>query len=78
MDSYLATGLTSGAIAGLVIFLVIAVSPRKACSSCGANLPRFRLPSGFRQAMLGGWTCQKCGSRLDRDGKVHEPPRHDP
>jgi hypothetical protein len=77
MESYLATGIASGTVAGLVIFIVIALSPRKNCSSCGKLLPKFRIPSGFRQAMLGGWTCQSCGARLNRNGQARDATRLD-
>jgi DNA-directed RNA polymerase subunit RPC12/RpoP len=42
------------------------------CSRCHEELPRFRLPRSFRQAILGGWTCKRCGSEIDRHGLVHE------
>jgi ribosomal protein L37AE/L43A len=42
------------------------------CPRCHAELPRFRIPKSFRQALLGGWTCSHCGCEVDRHGLSHE------
>ena len=39
------------------------------CRRCSARLPAFRLPDSFRQLVLGGWTCPRCGGRLDSRGQ---------
>jgi len=68
-------GMIVGAIAGAVAVVVIAlVQPRRACPACGAKVPRFRAPASARQAMLGGWTCPRCGCRIDRKGRRVDPP----
>jgi hypothetical protein len=40
-----------------------------ACSSCQAPAPRFRQPRGWRQMLWGGWTCEQCGTELDKWGR---------
>ena len=40
------------------------------CPRCGAPTPTFRKPENFRQAMWGGWTCQECGTEIDKWGNV--------
>jgi hypothetical protein len=44
-----------------------------ACQRCGAEQPTVRRPANFRQAMLGGHTCAKCGAELDARGRVRAP-----
>jgi predicted RNA-binding Zn-ribbon protein involved in translation (DUF1610 family) len=39
------------------------------CPQCGEHQPLVRMPTSVRQAMLGGYTCQKCGCEMDRYGK---------
>jgi transposase-like protein len=38
------------------------------CPKCGAEQPVFRIPKDWRQLLFGGWTCKKCGCRMDRQG----------
>ena len=40
------------------------------CSNCGHVQPIIRLPQNLRQLLLGGWTCENCGSELDSSGRV--------
>jgi hypothetical protein len=49
-------------------------SPPSECPGCGERLPLVRVPTSFRQAMWGGWTCTYCGCELDKWGKVIRPP----
>ncbi|MGH8108181.1 MAG: hypothetical protein ACREO1_05615 [Arenimonas sp.] len=42
------------------------------CPKCGNELPMLRKPDGIGQALLGGWTCGQCHSRIDRLGKLIE------
>ena len=42
------------------------------CSRCHEELPRFRMPKSIKQALLGGWTCKRCGATIDRHGLVNE------
>jgi hypothetical protein len=44
------------------------------CPECAEPLPAVRVPTSFRQAMLGGWTCGYCGCEIDKWGKVISPP----
>jgi hypothetical protein len=45
-----------------------------ACTQCGSPLPivTVRMPTSWRQAMWGGWTCSECGFELDRWGRPTE------
>jgi len=40
------------------------------CPVCGEALPTVRRPRGWREALLGGFTCPECGTRLDRLARV--------
>jgi len=42
------------------------------CAKCHVKLPFFRRPHNFRQFLIGGWICPKCGSELDREGNLIE------
>ena len=39
------------------------------CPYCHAELPAFRWPSSFRQAIFGGWTCSICTTKVDKWGR---------
>jgi len=39
------------------------------CPSCDEIAPRHRHARNFRQMMLGGWTCRKCGCEFNGFGK---------
>jgi hypothetical protein len=43
------------------------------CERCGTEQPAVRRPTGFRQAMLGGFTCANCGAELDTRGRLRAP-----
>ncbi len=43
------------------------------CPSCGTDIPTFRRPKNFRQMMWGGWTCEKCGTEVDKWLKPVQP-----
>jgi hypothetical protein len=45
-----------------------------ACPECEEPLPMVRVPTSFRQALWGGWTCTYCGCEIDKWGKVIAPP----
>jgi len=38
------------------------------CPECGTTMPRIRSPKNIRQALWGGWTCQKCNCEIDKWG----------
>jgi hypothetical protein len=42
---------------------------RKNCPRCGAPLPMFRKPASASEIMWGGWTCQRCGCKVDKYGR---------
>lgn len=33
-------------------------------------MPFFRIPENKKQLLWGGWTCESCGSELDRKGNL--------
>ncbi len=39
------------------------------CPECDEPLPALRVPDSLHQLMWGGWTCPKCGCRMDKWGK---------
>ncbi len=57
-------------ITGLVTwaFLHLTARPRK-CPKCRHPLPKYRIPTSIPQAAHGGWTCPKCGTEVDGDGR---------
>jgi len=40
------------------------------CAVCKKPLPFFRIPENKRELLWGGWTCENCGSELDRKGNL--------
>jgi hypothetical protein len=40
------------------------------CPRCGEQMPAVRIPDGLQQLLWGGWTCPKCGCRMDKWGKA--------
>lgn len=44
------------------------INERGGCPACGTAVPKFRRPTSWRQAMWGGWTCNSCGTEMDRKG----------
>ena len=70
-------GILCGVTAVLVGFLAVFLYTKKkteqinesgGCPECNADVPAFRTPTSLRQAMWGGWTCENCGTELDRHG----------
>jgi len=39
------------------------------CPRCGASLSFFRVPRSLREGLFGGYTCPKCGCKLDKYGR---------
>jgi hypothetical protein len=39
-----------------------------ACPRCGTSMPAIRRPASIAGAMWGGWTCPKCGCKVDKYG----------
>jgi membrane associated rhomboid family serine protease len=68
----IAAGAIGGAIGGVVGAMIIAGSRRKICPRCTAELPPYRRPASFKQALWGGWTCPNCGCHVDRQGHAIE------
>lgn len=40
-----------------------------ACPRCRTPAPLARRPASRRQALWGGWTCEKCGAEIDKWGR---------
>jgi hypothetical protein len=43
------------------------------CPRCGEGLSMVRKPRSFGEAMWGGWTCPKCGCKVDKYGRERAP-----
>jgi DNA-directed RNA polymerase subunit RPC12/RpoP len=43
------------------------------CPRCGEKLPMMRKPASSGEAMWGGWTCPKCGCKVDKYGQERAP-----
>ncbi len=39
------------------------------CPKCGAPLPAVRKPTDLQEMLWGGWTCEKCGFKMDKWGR---------
>ena len=70
MDTFLTSGIVGAVAGGLAVLAFAFLVPRKSCPKCKTLLPRFRKPATGREAMLGGWHCQKCGARIARNGSL--------
>ena len=70
MDTFLTSGIVGAVAGGLAVLAFAFLVPRKSCPKCKTLLPRFRKPTTGREAMLGGWHCQKCGARIARNGSL--------
>jgi hypothetical protein len=49
---------------------------RVACPRCTTPAPFVRIPNSRQQAMWGGYTCQTCGTELDKWGGEIPTERH--
>lgn len=66
--SMLVGAVAGGAIAGVAVLMMGFFAKAKNCPDCQTELPRIRKATNTRQAMWGGWTCEKCGCEIDRKG----------
>ena len=60
-------------VAMMIVFALAAkvqaeVNARGGCPECSSPVPRYRTPTSLRQALWGGWTCENCGTEMDRHG----------
>jgi hypothetical protein len=39
------------------------------CPRCGTRLPAIRKPTSIEETVWGGWTCPKCGCKVDKYGR---------
>ncbi len=68
---------------GFVGFIVIYIiwmffQKQKYCPKCKAELPPIRLPANNDQMLWGGWTCQKCGAKIDKKGNLIKKKKRQP
>jgi hypothetical protein len=42
---------------------------RGPCPRCGTPLPAIRKPTSVEETIWGGWTCKKCGCKVDKYGR---------
>lgn len=70
MDVPISEMIIAGVSGGLAVLLLGLFLPRKSCPRCNSVLPRFRKPSGGREAVLGGWPCPSCNTRIARNGRL--------
>jgi hypothetical protein len=42
------------------------------CPNCRLPQPFFREPNSFKQMMFGGYTCESCGTEIDKHGRAQE------
>ena len=61
---------SAAAVVGYALWKQRTINERGGCPACGTPVPATRRPASFRQAFWGGWTCEGCGSELDRHGHV--------
>ena len=72
--------MITGAIVAIAILIVATaakiqrdVNAKGGCPRCGTPVPMFRVPDSVRQTFWGGWTCQNCGTEMDRFGNELAP-----
>lgn len=41
---------------------------RMHCPNCNHQLPIIRKPTNSKEALFGGWTCNHCGTQMDKFG----------
>jgi hypothetical protein len=51
-------------------YMVKRVNDAGGCPECHTPAPHYRKAANWRQALWGGWTCENCGSELDRHGRI--------
>lgn len=70
IDPELVLAIMSAAVGSTATVVVMVLrSPQRWCPACGAVLPRVRVPATVRQAFTGGWTCSRCTTPIDGDGR---------
>ena len=70
MDSSLFPIVVGGFAGGLAVLAVGLLLPRKSCPKCSTVLPRFRKPENITEALLGGWHCPNCRTKISRSGNA--------
>jgi len=69
MDYLTKAAIAGGIAGGLAVIIYGFLRKPVFCPKCKIKLPRIRIPKNARQAAMGGWTCPKCGTEVDRNGK---------
>lgn len=70
MDIAFVPVIIGGLAGGVGVLLLGFCLPRKSCPKCNKALPRVRMPSSVREALLGGLVCPSCNSRIAPDGTL--------
>jgi hypothetical protein len=52
-----------------------AIRGKVTCPHCHASQPYMRKPTSLRQMLLGGYSCARCGTEMDRAGHEIGPRR---
>jgi hypothetical protein len=47
-------------------------SPPKNCPKCNGKLQMVRVPKGGEEMLWGGFTCQGCGTKVDKWGRLKD------
>jgi len=68
MTSFIGFLFGFAAVLALSRIMVAAVNRKGGCPECGLPVPQVRRPTSWRQALWGGWTCDGCGTEMDRYG----------
>lgn len=60
--------VTIVALMAMAVKMQRAVNAKGGCPDCATPVPLYRRPTSVRQALWGGWTCDRCGTEMDRLG----------
>ena len=63
------TGVVVGLVGAGIMLIMALIKKTPHCPDCDEELPRFRRPTNRRQRLWGGWTCPKCGCKMDKYGR---------
>lgn len=42
------------------------------CPKCKTEMPTYRKPADMHETLWGGWTCENCGAKMNRKGKLRK------
>jgi hypothetical protein len=70
MNALTSPAVIGGIAGGIAVIIIALLQKVRICPKCKTPLPKFRKPANSHQMLWGGWTCQKCGSEIDRKGNL--------